>query len=66
MVEEASCIWSLNRKRQIGYVEMQGGQVDRLISVRQSVTLYTKRTGEEVERRRPFRRRLFARCPRHF
>jgi hypothetical protein len=28
--------------------EMQGGEVDRLISVRQSVTLYTDELGEET------------------
>ena len=66
MVEEASGILTLNRKRQIGYMHGPRSEVDRLISVRQSVTLYTKRIGEQAERRRPFRRRLLARCPRHF
>jgi hypothetical protein len=48
MVEEASGIWLLNRKRQIGHADGPRSEVDRLISVRQSVTLYTDEPEEET------------------
>ena len=48
MVEEASGILTLNRKRQIGYMHGPRSEVDRLISVRQSVTLYADELGEET------------------
>ena len=48
MVDEASGILTLNRKRQIGYMDGPRSEVDRLISVRQSVTLYTDELGKET------------------
>src|ERR1700721_709453 len=51
MVEEASGILTLNRKRQIGYMHGPRSEVDRLISVRQSVTL--NRTKGKRERTAP-------------
>src|ERR1700722_5373547 len=48
MVEEASGILTLNRKRQIGYMHGPRSEVDRRISVRQSVTLHRDEPGEET------------------
>jgi hypothetical protein len=66
MVEEASGIWPLNRKRQIGYTDGLRSEIDRLISVRQGVTLYTNEPGEETNGAVRLGVAYFARCLRHF